>query len=282
MTDISHDLSTSHELQPLARIVNALDPVAKRMGTEFFLMGAAARDVLLGYAYRIDVGRQTADVDFGVMVSDWNSYEALRQSLIASGGFSSRPGPATHRLRHRDGLPIDIVPFGGVEKVDRTIAWPPNQSIVFDCFGMREALNNSIPVKLPEEAVVRVASIPSLVILKTMAWSDRKHESPGKDATDLFLYLRNYLECGNFDRMVQDHADILDDPGFDYAVAGARLLGRDVAEELEGRAIERLLAILLPEADSDGHMLLASQTGNDLERARELLQAMCDGLADAL
>ena len=57
---------------------------------------------------------------------------------------------------------------------------------------MREALSTSVSVKLPEEAVVRVASIPALVILKTIAWNDRKYESPGKDATDLFLYLRNY------------------------------------------------------------------------------------------
>ena len=31
------------------------------------------------------------------------------------------------------------MPFGGIERADRTIAWPPAQDQVFDCFGVREA-----------------------------------------------------------------------------------------------------------------------------------------------
>ena len=95
--------------------------------------------------------------------------------MIASREFSPRPGPATHRLRHRKGLALDIVPFGGVERPDRTIAWPPEQSEIFNCFGMREALAASDWVKLPGPVTVRVPSIPALVILKIAAWRDRKY-----------------------------------------------------------------------------------------------------------
>jgi predicted nucleotidyltransferase len=209
------------------------------------------------------------------------TFLSLRQAMVDSGEFFPRPGPA-HRLRHVSSLPVDIVPFGGVESADRKIAWPPDRSVVFDCFGMREASSASIWVKLPEEQVVRVASIPALVILKLTAWNNRKYVSPGKDATDLYLYLRNYLDCGNFDRMALDHQDLFNDPDFDHAIAGARLLGRDVAKELDRVAIDRILTILLPEADTNGPMLLAGQTGKDLGRVCELLQAMCDGLTDAV
>ena len=64
--------------------------------------------------------------------------------------------------------------------------------------------------------------------------------------------------------------------------AGARLLGRDVAAFLAREAIERVLKTLLPEADTNGPILLASQTGQELGRACELIQAMCDELAAAL
>ena len=114
-------------------MVSALHAVAAPLGVEFFLMGAAARDLILRYAHGIEASRATEDVDFAVMVRDWQAYDALRTALIASGEFSARPGPATHRLRHTSGLPLDIVPFGGVEQADRTFGWPPEHSTVFDC-----------------------------------------------------------------------------------------------------------------------------------------------------
>lgn len=130
---MSLDLSAKIELRGLARVVSALHAVAAPLGVEFFLMGAAARDLILRYAHGIEASRATEDVDFAVMVRDWQAYDALRTALIASGEFSARPGPATHRLRHTSGLPLDIVPFGGVEQADRTFGWPPEHSTVFDC-----------------------------------------------------------------------------------------------------------------------------------------------------
>ena len=194
MTGISHDFSNEPDLRPLAEIVAALQAVAQPAGIDFFLMGAAARDLMLQHAYGIEIGRQTEDVDFAIMVGDWNAFATLRDALIASGEFMARPGPATHRLRHSKGLPLDIVPFGGIERADRTIAWPPDQETVFDCFGAREAFAASVWVKLPDSAQVRVATIPALALLKVTAWQDRKYTHPGRDAADLLLYLRSYMD----------------------------------------------------------------------------------------
>lgn len=278
MTVISHDFSLKPELAPLAGIVKALKTVAAPLGSEFFLTGAAARDLTLHHAYAVPVGRQTEDVDFAVMVNDWNAFTTLRQALIDSGEFTPRPGPATHRLRHRTGLPLDIVPFGAIERADRTIAWPPDQSTVFDCFGASEAFANCLWIKLPDEVVTRVASIPALTILKIAAWNDRKLTFPGKDAPDLALMFRNYLACGTMDRAAADHGDLFDDPEFDYETAGARLLGRDVAALLDKSGIARLLEILISESDPNGSLLLARQSGIDLETMRTLVDEMCNEL----
>src|SRR4051812_49050128 len=93
-------------------------------GHRILSMGAAARDLMLTYAHGVAIQRSTADVDFAVMVNDREAFEKLHNALLEGGEFRSRPGPSTHRLRHKSGPPLDIVPFGGVERPDRTLIWP--------------------------------------------------------------------------------------------------------------------------------------------------------------
>lgn len=276
---MSHDLSKKPELAGLSRVIRALETVAGPMNVTFFVMGAAARDFVLTHIHGIPAARATEDVDFGVMVTDWPAYEALRESLIRSGEFSARPGPAAHRLMHRDGLPLDIVPFGGVERPDRTLAWPPGGAEVFDCFGMQEARDQCITVILPGDVTVAVASAPAQVVLKIAAWQDRKHTHPGRDARDLFLFLRHYMDLGNLDRVAIGHADLFDVEPFDLEQAGVRLLARDIAGFLEPAELERILRIVVEEADEDGRLLLASQSGYDLAWARRMLEVLSDELA---
>jgi predicted nucleotidyltransferase len=175
--------------------------------------------------------------------------------------------------KHQSGLPVDIVPFGGVERPDRTIAWPPDGSIVFDCFGMREAFDSSIRVALPESPSIHVPSIPALVILKFMAWSDRRHNGY-KDAADILVYLSSYMDCDNLQRAALQHADLFDDPNFSHPLAGARLLGRDVVTVLNAGDLIKLRKVLLPEIDETGPLLLVNQMGRDPGYALELLNAM--------
>lgn len=276
---MSYDFSSRSDLVGLARLTRSLQAVAEPMGVAHFLMGAAARDLMLKFAHDIQSLRATEDADFAVMVPSWKEFEALRAALIGGGQFRPRPGPVTHRLRHEGGLPLDIVPFGAVEGPNRTIAWPGDEGVVFDCFGIREAFEACIDVTLPEGVRLSVASIPGQVVLKISAWHVRKHTHPGRDAVDLLLFARNYMDCGNYERAVAEHADLLESPEFDYTEAGARLLARDMKGIVTAAAVERLLGILLPEADEEGPLLLASQSQMDLEAARRLLEVMCEELA---
>lgn len=279
---MSLDFSARTELRGLARVASALEAAAAPLGVEFFLMGAAARDLILQHAYGIETRRVTKDVDFAVMVRDWNAYDALRSALMTGGEFSARPGPATHRFRHTSGLPLDIVPFGGIERPDRTFAWPPEHSTVFECFGMAEAFAASISVRLPEEVQLKVAPIPAQAVLKIAAWRDRMYTFPGRDAGDLFMFLRHYMDLGNFDRSTTEHRDLFEANDFDYVEAGARLLARDMARLLGRLGSERVLSILSPEVDEAGKLLLAKQSGLELEHARRLLEVLCDELARAV
>jgi predicted nucleotidyltransferase len=276
---MSIDLSHKPELAGLAQVVQALEGVTRSQGIDAFLMGAAARDLLLVHTGVVSGVRATEDVDFGVMVHDWTVFESMRAALIEGGQFVARPGPATHRLRHRNGLPLDIVPFGGVERADRTLAWPPGDREIFDCFGMREALQDCVMVRLPGGIPVRAASVPAQALLKLAAWSDRKHTHPGRDAGDLFLLCRKHLDFpGNMERAASEHGDLFDQESFDHEDASVRLLARDMAGRLDAAGLQRVIDLVVAEADETGRLLLASQSGLALGQARRLIEVLSDEL----
>ena len=100
---------------------------------------------------------------------------------------------------------------------------------MFDCFGVNEAFAASVMVRLPDAVQIRVAPIPAQAVLKIAAWRERKHTHPGRDAPDLLLFLRRYMDCGNLDRAASEHRDLFGADEFDYVQAGVRLLARDVA-----------------------------------------------------
>lgn len=279
MTSTLPDFSGKPELRPLAGLVRALREAGGVGETDCLLIGAAARDLWLKHGYGIEPGRETRDVDFAIAVADWEAFSSLRRRLIESGEFVAWSGTALHRLRHRSGAPLDIVPFGGVERADRTIAWPPDGAEVFDCFGLREATAAGHRALLPGDVAVRVAGIPALALLKTTAWQQRKHE--GRDAGDLMLYLRKYIDCGQFERAAAEHPDLFEDPDFDYEVLSARLLGRHMASLLNDAAMGRLRSILAAEADEAGPLLLARQSGLEVRHACALLRGLCRELNGA-
>lgn len=68
MSNTLIDLSNQPDLKPLATVVRALQPAASALGMRFFLMGAAARDLMLLHTHGIKTKRETRDVDFAVMV----------------------------------------------------------------------------------------------------------------------------------------------------------------------------------------------------------------------
>ncbi len=54
-----------------------------------------------------------------------------------------------------------------------------------------------------------------------------------------------------------------------------RLLARDVLQLVDRSGAERVLKILKNEADPDGELLLVRQSGQETERARQLLEVFC-------
>jgi len=275
------DLSGKPDLTPLARVVADLREAAP--GVKPLLAGAMARDVLLTHAHGVPAARATQDIDLAFAVRDWDGFESLRGALATSGRFT--PGAVAHKFRHRDGLPVDLIPFGGVQDTRGEIAWPPGGDVVMAVSGYREAHATAVNVVLPGGIPIAVVSLPMLAALKVLAWSERHRAVPRKDAYDLVLILAHYLDAGQRERLYAEGGHLLNAPDFDYEHAGAWLAGRDIAATLAAQDAtvlrERIASILRGEIDPDGPLRLVGETQNP-EESRLLLSKFLDGIGSGI
>jgi predicted nucleotidyltransferase len=277
MTDTSLDFSQKTDLRLTGEAIASVNAVTERLKFVHFIAGALARDLWLVHKLGIPVARQTNDADFAVEVSSWEQFHELRNALIDSGNYEDVARAGLHRLRHRNGIPIDLVPYGAIEgKGTRTIAWPPNGVFAMSVFGFREASSQTIEVIFPSGAMSRVVTLPALTVLKLDAWVDRHVRDPRKDAYDLHLIITNYAAVSD-DRLYEANPFISGSPS-DYECAGAWLLGVDMAKMLDSAGRARLAALIANEADENGQLRLAGEMMRDNpERALALLGALEDG-----
>jgi len=252
-----------------------VDQVARSLNLRYFVAGALARVILLEHVHGQRPGPATRDIDFGVTVKDWPTFQSLKNGLIETGAFETAPGTVQRlfyvRNIHRPW--IDLVPFGGIEQDGRMIAWPPDRAMVMNVAGFSEAADAAVEVEVLPGHTVAVASLPSLAVLKLITWFDRWPENRGKDAQDFFHILSRYAEAGNMDRLYDSEQELMARADFDPDLAGAGLLGREAAALCLPET-----AALITQLFSDnklferftGHILSEVQMDSDSARADKL------------
>lgn len=228
-------------------ILTLVERVLRELALDYFVMGAAARDILLYGVFGFDTGRATRDVDFAVALDSWPQFDLVKARLVETGAFAP-DGSTPHRLFYlrgtgQRGHPLDLLPFGGIEQRSTEIAWPPDLSLVMNVAGYREALAAAQEVEVRPGFVVRVASLPGLAILKLFAWADRGADDP-RDALDLATLLRHYGSAGNEDRLFGEELGLLEALNYDLDLASPRLLGRDAARVAAPATRAKILALL--------------------------------------
>lgn len=167
--------------------------------------------------------RRTNDADFAVHVRDWPNYEKLRDELV-NRGF--KPNPRIEHRLHNGSAMVDLIPYGAQIAPDGKLAWPESgfEMIVtgFDevCAAARKAASSS-------GLSVPVITVPGFVLLKVIAYLDRKDRGDIKhrdDAKDIEYWLRNYAGGAEDGRRFE----LAKRPGLaeeHYDTAGAVLLG---------------------------------------------------------
>jgi len=267
----------------MVALLREVAAAASQKSIRWFVGGASARDIVLTHVHDIEPTRATADVDIGISIESWAGHETLRTALLTSGHFEQR-GTATHRLHYEAPETgartwLDIVPFGGIADVSGEIAWPPDQAIRMNVAGFEQALQVSARVRMDDDLVVPVASLPAQAMLKIIAWKDR-HAVDRKDATDLLFLLAWYGEAGNLERLYADDAfDLIEQHEHDPGIGGAALLGRDVAGIVTPNVHDQILAVIAPDDPSPPILthMMASRTrifgGDTAERISQLFNA---------
>jgi len=227
--------------ESIIEVIQLVQQAAHAQGIEFVMVGATARVIVLQSVFGLNPGRHTVDLDFGFAVETWEQFVALKSALVAT-GHSHPINRVSQRLLYQDGLPVDLIPFGGVEE-NGEIAWPPSRDEVLNVSGFKDALASAIRVQVDADLVVPVVSLAGLAVLKLMAWAARKHET-NKDADDLRRLLKDYGNAGNADRLYGEELNVLEVAKFDFDIAGARLLGRDVARIVSPETGRRITSIM--------------------------------------
>lgn len=252
-----------------------VDQVARSLDLRYFVAGALARVILLEHVHGQRPGPATRDVDFGVTVKDWHTFQSLKNGLIETGIFETVPS-AVQRLIYVRSIHrpwIDLVPFGGIEQNGRMIAWPPDRAMVMNVAGFSEAADAAVEVEIVQGLTVAVASLPSLAVLKLITWLDRWPENRGKDAQDFFHILSRYAEAGNIDRLYDSEQELVARADFDPDLAGAGLLGREAAELCLPETASLITQLFSKSKQFErftGHILSEAQMGSDSARAEKV------------
>jgi predicted nucleotidyltransferase len=236
-----------------------LNDACDALGLQCLMVGATARVIVLEHVLGLRPGRATRDVDFAVAVDSWDAFDALKQRLVSTGYFvasaqqkqrlyfhvAGAMGLAPGQLnKPLTGMPVDIVPFGGVELPDRIVAWPPDLAQQLNVMGYADVLAGALEVAIAHDLVVRIASLPGQALLKIGAWADRGVETEGKDGRDLAILLGEYERAGEPSHIYDQDPSVCESLDWQPALMGAHLLGThacNLASEQTRMGILRVL-----------------------------------------
>lgn len=204
----------------LVELLKKLTDSFNRMGREFYVIGATARDIIIRQLIGTTSGRRTKDLDIAIAIPDWSVFDEIKDVLVADGFMKSND---MRQRFHYGEYELDIVPYG-VAKDDDNIYWPPEEEIAMSVKGFDEVLSEAITVNIDDEFDIRIASLHGLFLLKFNAWLDRNIET-SKDAEDMSFILSNYF-IANLERDV--YSEVYDWENFDEYIVGGYWLAHDL------------------------------------------------------
>ncbi len=239
--------------EQIVDILRHVSDASRSLDIKTFVIGATARDLIFEYVYGAKIRRKTEDVDFAIAVASWSEYGRLKRVLIDSDKFRDdlKQEQRIWWVGEPGEMRVDLVPNGGVEPKERKIHFPPTGDFAMSTMGFREVSENLLNLNITEDFAIDIISLAGLVLLKFVAYNDR----PGmrkRDIQDIWFVAQNYLLAGNEERLYETSfgdGDLLDDDRFDYQIAGARLLGRDLGPLLNDETREIITKTLSEEND---------------------------------
>jgi predicted nucleotidyltransferase len=255
--------------------------ILNRRDIPFILVGAYARDLLFSGISSKGSIRKTLDIDFGIRVRNWEAYEEIMMSLLA-GGLFTEDKSRRHRLIFKKEVLIDIVPFGKISDSEGNISWPPEHDVSMNVKGFDVAYGNALDFDMGLKDKIKIASAPSLVLLKLIAW-DESPENRSHDLEDISFILKNYIDLIGWDSInTRGDKDIYDICDSDYDEMAARITGRDIGRLNLCGLKDSLLGILSEKNKSYYQMIsiLGIYYFADHDLVRKIISSLRNGIND--
>jgi predicted nucleotidyltransferase len=262
-------------------VFDIIDEVLVKLNIPYYLIGASAvaLELLKG---GIKPSRGTKDIDFAIMISSIQEFEAVIKALLKY-GFNKVEAPWT-LYNDKFNIAIDLLPFGEIEE-KFTIQFNERYTDLH-VLGFSEVLKESESVNI-EEKSLKIPSLPGMVILKLIAWSDRPEERDN-DLYDILRIIEHYFDL-NYDNILEHHHDTFtEEEIFDQLKIAARVLGRNSSKFLNvSDAIKnRILNTINDNVDNAESSAIAKQWVKnkdwELEYAVQILKEFRFGLMDNL
>jgi len=227
---MTYNISSENFSNPILKeMLERLTIFFNSEGSEFYVIGATARDIILSGIHSQTLARKTNDLDIAIAIPNWSKFYDISTGLCKLEGFE-KSKEQTQRFLYKSQFPLDIVPFGGIARDDNHIYWPPEESQAMSVAGFIDVAKHTLEITVDNSFTICVASLPGIFLLKLSAWRDR-HISSNKDADDMAFIISSYLEI-NEQRAVKENYDLYEDEKFSTFLAGATLLGRDMKKIL--------------------------------------------------
>lgn len=264
----------------LVELLRKLTDSFNKMDKDFYVIGATARDIIMQQLLDTESKRRTRDLDIAIAIPDWDTFEQVKQNLIAEGFEKSRN--MQQRFYYGE-YELDIVPYGVVAKEDDNIYWPPEEVVAMSVKGFDEVLSEAITVSIDNEFKVKIASLYGLFLLKFNAWLDRNAKT-SKDAEDMSFILSNYF-MANLDREI--HPEVYDWENFDEYIVGGYWLAHDLVTLLDAKQLNYYKEVIEGELTKEEESRLINQMiensyGLKYETVRDTLLAMADVFQKAI
>ena len=256
----------------LVELLRKLTDSFNKMGREFYVIGATARDIIMQQLLDTESRRRTKDLDIAIAIPDWDTFEQVKQKLIADGFEKSTD--MQQRFFYGE-YELDIVPYGVVAKEDDNIYWPPEEVVAMSVKGFDEVLSEAITVSIDDEFKVKIASLHGLFLLKFNAWLDRNAKT-SKDAEDMSFILSNYF-MANLDREM--HQEVYDWENFDEYIVGGYWLAHDLVAMLDVNQLNYYKEVVKEELVKEEksrlfNQMIESSYGLKYETVRDTWQAI--------
>lgn len=258
-----------------------LEAVFAKYKIKYYLIGANARDVQL-YKIGIKPSRGTADIDFAIMIPDFDTYNSIFEELCTK-GFEKTD--ENYRLNFkRTNTVLDLMPYGEIEE-DYTVNFM-ERDVSLSVLGFKEVGDNSEIIKIKEEDyVLPVTPVEGILILKLISWSE-KPEKRVKDLEDISTLLQYGWDFYE-EEAYNNHLDLFDDEDFEMNKVAARIIGRKMNLILKEnvKLKETIISILkksiiIKDKVKNPELVLAQQMDKTIQEVQKILSCILIGIND--